>query len=176
MSRTGSSGAKNATLKYDPLGRLFEVAGAGGDTCATRFPYDCHALAAPPYRFTATPALGSSPNGETGRRGGVDRACGFGGVCKGSGSTTSCAATVSDAPTSPLAITPEPKSKKQPRMTILARRGSNRPESMRKPTPAIASVATTVASDPSNALSSHWTAGMMTLPSGGARSDVSLLI
>jgi RHS repeat-associated protein len=39
----GASGTKTATLKYDPLGRLFEVAGGSG---TTRFLYDGDALVA----------------------------------------------------------------------------------------------------------------------------------
>jgi RHS repeat-associated protein len=39
----GASGAKTASLKYDPLGRLYEVAGNSG---ATRFLYDGDALVA----------------------------------------------------------------------------------------------------------------------------------
>lgn len=38
----GASGAKNATLRYDPLGRLHEVSGASG---TTRFIWDGNALA-----------------------------------------------------------------------------------------------------------------------------------
>jgi YD repeat-containing protein len=48
-----ATGATTATLRYDPLGRLYEITGAGGAAGTTRFLYDGDALVAE-YNTTGT--------------------------------------------------------------------------------------------------------------------------